>query len=79
MPTRSDSPKSTPETGTDDSMTLDMRAHDHATVASTATEQIHLRLLRQDAVLLRQLASDRGQTLSGAVRYILRKEFRSRA
>jgi hypothetical protein len=40
------------------------------------TEQIHIRLLPQDATLLRQLASSRGQTLSGAIRYLVRKEYR---
>jgi len=35
-------------------------------------EQIHLRLRREDARLLRALAAQREQTLSAAVRYLLR-------
>ena len=36
--------------------------------------QIHLRLLPRDEALLRSLAERRGQTLSGAVSYLLRKD-----
>ena len=42
------------------------------------TIQVHLRLLPPEVDLLRALARDRGQTLSGAVRYLLRKECRGR-
>ena len=53
----------------------------HASVRPDAAEairvQVHLRLRRDDAELLRDLADERGQTLSGAVRYLLRP-FRNR-
>lgn len=45
---------------------------------SNTREQIHLRLLPEDAALLRQVARERGQTLSGAIRFLL-KPFRSHA
>jgi hypothetical protein len=35
-------------------------------------EQIHLRLSKADADLLRRIAMSRDQTISGAVRYLLR-------
>ena len=35
-------------------------------------EQIHVWLCGEDARLLRRIASERDQTLSGAVRYLLR-------
>src|SRR5690606_8119230 len=38
---------------------------DHSDTATSATVQVHLRLLPTDALLLRRLAGDRGQTLSG--------------
>jgi len=41
-------------------------------------KQLHLRLFPEDDARLRQLAEQRGQTLSGAVRYLVRKEERSR-
>ena len=44
--------------------------------AKLRIENIHLRLPSGDANLLRQLADSRNQTLSGAVRYLLRP-FRS--
>lgn len=50
---------------------------DHSDTATSATVQVHLRLLPTDALLLRRLAGDRGQTLSGAIRYLLRREFQS--
>jgi hypothetical protein len=36
------------------------------------SEQIHLRLAPPDATLLRRMAAARGQTLSGAVAYLVR-------
>jgi hypothetical protein len=40
------------------------------------TEQLHLRLSPRDATALRTLAEARGQTLSGAVKYLLNKELK---
>lgn len=45
--------------------------------ATHPTAQLHIRLLPKEALQLRELARSRGQTLSGAVRYLLRKELRS--
>lgn len=36
-----------------------------------ASGQLHIRLLRHDTVLLRQLAKDRDQTLGATVRFLL--------
>ncbi len=36
------------------------------------TEQVHLRLSKSDAAFLRRLAEERDQSLSGAVRYLLK-------
>jgi hypothetical protein len=49
--------------------------HEQSTPAK-GTEQVHLRLLPADRSLLTQLAIDRDQTLSGAVRFLLRQHFR---
>lgn len=40
--------------------------------------QIHLRLSPDDAALLRRIAAQRDQTISGAIRYLLRP-FRQKA
>jgi len=66
-------------------MSLDDTVH-HANNSGPATQsakagtvQVHLRLNSADERLLRRLADVRGQTLSGAVRYLLHKEMATRA
>ena len=45
---------------------------------SAGHQQIHLRLPNEDAAFLRQLATERSQTLSGAVRHLLNAVRRGR-
>ena len=51
---------------------------DSQDVPDVSTRQVHLWLRADDLSLLRRLAESRGQTLSGAIRYLLRKELRCR-
>jgi len=47
-------------------------------VGETNTEQVHLRLRKNDATLLRQLARLRDQTLSATVSFLIRDHIRAR-
>jgi hypothetical protein len=54
-----------------------LRVSNRASRRNEARIQVHLRLSGEDDTLLRRLAEEGDQTLSGAVRYLLR-DFRRR-
>ncbi len=54
------------------------RVQETDSIVTSLSKQVHLRLRPEGDTRLRQLADRRGQTLSGAVRYLLRLEERTR-